>query len=153
MVKPEMQSMMIRMTTMLKSSRLSQEKNLSVEVGDGDGVVFLADRDLILLLAEVAHDGHHPGGVGEVAQANFDDRGFVVLPTIELAHGRKWRDGIGFVENRHVRTIDAADFEAAHADALFKEVGEDAIADLEIQVVGLFSRNQEFVGIFGTEIR
>ena len=114
---------------------------------------FLADRDLILLLAEVAHDGHHPGGVGEVAQANFDDRGFVVLPTIELAHGRKWRDGIGFVENRHVRTVDAADFEAAHADALFKEVGEDAIADLEIQVVGLFSRNQEFVGIFGTEIR
>ena len=42
MVKPEMQSMMIRNDHHVEVEQIEPRKNLSVEVGDGDGVVFLA---------------------------------------------------------------------------------------------------------------
>ena len=108
---------------------------------------------LILLLAEVSHKGHHTCRIGKPIESDFHHRSFVAFPIVELAHCGEGRHGVGLVENRHVRTVDAANFEAAHANVLFEEVGKNAITYFQVEIIGLFARDEQIVGRLGAECR
>ena len=126
-----------------------------IEPGEDLGIVFLDAEGLtrlgigggVHLLAESAQGREGLWDLVDVVEAHFEHRGLRVVPMVEPLDGGDGGEYVVVVEDVHVGAVDTADSEAAGLDALFEEVGEDAVAHLQPQFVGLQARDEDVVAV------
>ena len=79
-----------------------------------------------------------------VGQHDFNATALVALPRIEGIDSGDVGNGEEAVELRHVGVVDAHDVEAAHLHGALEEIGGDAVATLEFELVGREAREEDF---------
>ena len=114
---------------------------------DAEGLARLGVGGGVHLLAESAQGREGLWDLVDVVEAHFEHRGLRVVPMVEPLDRGDGGEYVVVVEDVHVGAVDAADGEAAGLDALFEEVGEDAVAHLQPQFVRLQARDEDVVAV------
>ncbi len=81
----------------------------------------------------------------KIVGIDFHHTALIAFPAVQAAHGAKVGKHISPVKLRHVGFIDAPDLETPGFHGLFKKIGKDTVAHLQLQVIGLLARDDDAV--------